>query len=92
MEFRQPPRETPDRVDTWFTSWQNAVALGLRAPSGPWRVGRRTTCSRGHDPVIDNAQRTRVKSVIQLVSHVLPSSGENACSQWHEVAVMSDQR
>src|SRR6266849_7208401 len=32
-----------------------------------------------------------VSSHIQLVSQVLPPSAENACSQWHEVGVMSDQ-
>src|SRR5258708_8910715 len=32
-----------------------------------------------------------VSSQIQLVSQVFPPSAENACSQWHEVGVMSDQ-
>src|SRR4029077_14091128 len=36
-------------------------------------------------------QRTRVMSCTQLVSQVLPSSGESACSQWHDVGVMLDQ-
>jgi hypothetical protein len=36
-------------------------------------------------------QRTRVMSCTQFVSQVLPSSGESACSQWHEVGVMLDQ-
>jgi hypothetical protein len=40
------------------------------------------------DPV---DQRTRVMSCTQLVSQVLPSSGESACSQWHDVGVMLDQ-
>jgi hypothetical protein len=29
-----------------------------------------------------DAHFTRSKSVVQLVSHVRPPSGENACSQW----------
>src|SRR5580692_5797432 len=37
-------------------------------------------------------QRTRVMSCTQLVSQVLPSSGESACSQWPDVGVMLDQR
>src|SRR5580704_4480460 len=37
-------------------------------------------------------QRTRVMSCTQFVSQVLPSSGEAACSQWHVVGVMLDQR
>jgi hypothetical protein len=36
-------------------------------------------------------QRTRVMSCTQFVSQVLPSSGESACSQWHDVGVMLDQ-
>src|SRR5271168_1093131 len=36
-------------------------------------------------------QRTRVMSCTQFVSQVLPSSGEAACSQWHDVGVMLDQ-
>jgi predicted RNA polymerase sigma factor len=36
-------------------------------------------------------QRTRLMSCTQLVSQVLPSSGESACSQWHDVGVMLDQ-
>ena len=33
-------------------------------------------------------QRTRTMSCTQLVSHVLPPSGEYACSQWHDVGVI----
>src|SRR6266851_2856860 len=33
-----------------------------------------------------------LSSIIQFVSQVLPPSSENACSQWHEVVVMPDQR
>ena len=36
-------------------------------------------------------QRTRVMSCTQFVSQVLPSSGESACSQWHDVGVILDQ-
>jgi hypothetical protein len=36
-------------------------------------------------------QRTRVMSCTQFVSQVLPSSGESACSQWHDVGLMLDQ-
>src|SRR6266849_8235054 len=32
-----------------------------------------------------------VSSQIQLVSQVFPPSADTACSQWHEVGVMSDQ-
>ncbi|MBV8063840.1 MAG: hypothetical protein JOY51_09595, partial [Nevskia sp.] len=37
------------------------------------------------------ARYWRRKSVIQLVSQVLPPSAEKACSQWAELAVMPDQ-
>ncbi len=48
------------------------------------REGCKRTSGRATQPM-------RSKSVIQLVSQVLPPSAENACSQWHEVAVISDQ-
>src|SRR5581483_10357926 len=38
-----------------------------------------------------NSSCTRVSVAIQLTSHVLPPSSENACSKRHEVEVMSDQ-
>ena len=47
-------------------------------------VGR--GCWSGQTPV----QSVRVKSAVQLVSQVWPSSSENACSHRAVVAVMSD--
>ena len=34
--------------------------------------------------------RTRVSVALQFTSQVAPPSSENACSKWHEFAVMSD--
>ncbi len=63
------------------------------AGAGPGRGRRRgRAAAQGLD---DSAARrrhgTRRKSEYQLVSHVLPPSGENACSQWAELGVIRDQ-
>jgi hypothetical protein len=45
--------------------------------------GKKLTGRRGYG--------TFRKSVVQFVSQVFPPSGENACSQWADVAVIFDQ-
>src|SRR5262249_59468332 len=40
----------------------------------------------------DAAHRALAKSMTQLVSQASPPSGEKACSQRHDAAVMRDQR
>jgi hypothetical protein len=91
LSYRElPRRDSDERLQPQRKSGESVVVNGQAIV-----IEDSNRADRGIEPfflfVDPPDQRTRVMSCTQFVSQVLPSSGESACSQWHDVGVMLDQ-
>jgi hypothetical protein len=89
----------PAGIEVYKGGDGHIYALNLTSTSTPQLVQRKSTsasegaaCILGVQCALLSSSFTRVWSVIQFTSHVLPPSSENDCSKWGESVSVFDQR